>query len=153
MDYFSYLYYVMRLRFSSIVTITLKTPIWVRNYHRNRKYTVKKRQSRVWLKETNEKTKYNTNCEWGVKRNPMYFQYIEGGAVPSIRSIKKLVGGTSWVRTHIPKTRCTENRWGGIVRTKSSMTNWFAGEELRETRQASSLEKVGQFYPSAQVWT
>jgi len=44
----------------------------------------------------------------------MYFQYIEGGAVPSIRST-------------------------------------IAGEELRETRQASSLEKVGQFYPSAQL--
>ena len=26
----------------------------------------------------------------------------------------------------------------------------FAEEGLRETRQASSLEKVGQFYPSAQ---
>jgi len=27
----------------------------------------------------------------------------------------------------------------------------FAEEGLRETRQASSLEKVGQFYPSAQI--
>ena len=25
-------------------------------------------------------------CERGVKRNPIYFQYIEGGAVPSFRS-------------------------------------------------------------------
>jgi len=26
-----------------------------------------------------------------------------------------------------------------------------AGEELRETRRASSSEKVGQFYPSARI--
>lgn len=90
MDYFSYLYYVMRLRFSSIVTITLKIPIWVRNYRRNRKYTVKKRQSRVWLKETNEKTKYNTYCGWRVKRNSPGFQSGEGRAVLSIRSIMNL---------------------------------------------------------------